>query len=156
MRQLWLVDTSVLCELIEVPGKSRGDGVVRAEFETLAAGGDRFIIPVTTVIETGNHVEQAGGDRRAAAERLANVVSAAAEGREPFEVNRVTWDTKFLDSFLAGDSTGESFVDLSGSGRLGGGDIAILVERDQYLAASGYDRDRVRIWTLETTLGAYA
>jgi len=156
VKAITFIDTSVLCELIEVPGKSRGDGVVRAEFQARAVDGERFVIPITAVIETGNHIEQASGDRRGAALRLAAVLASAAADRPPFASNEVTWDSAFMGELLAGDSTGQPFVDLAGNGQMGAGDVAILVERDRYAAASALGRARVGIWTLETVLGAYS
>src|SRR5262249_13616441 len=117
---------------------------------------ERFILPITAVIETGNHIEKAKtGDRRAAAERLANIVGAAAAGRTPFESNQVAWDLDFLAALLGGDSTGQSFVGLAGGG-MGGGDVAIVVERDRYVAVSALGRERVGIWTLDDILKAHA
>jgi hypothetical protein len=156
MRRVSFIDTSVMCELVEVPGKCRGDEAIANELRTRSTDGERFIVPLTTVVETGNHIAQAKtGNRRAAATRFAALLEAAAAGRTPFEANQVTWDPDFLAALLGGDSTGQSFVDLAGNGQMGGGDVAILVERDRYLATSALDRDRVGIWTLEAVLGAY-
>lgn len=55
------MDTSVLCELLEVPGKNQQATAVQAEFVTRAAAGEHFVIPVTAVIETGNPICQAKG-----------------------------------------------------------------------------------------------
>lgn len=156
MKQVTFIDTSVLCELLDVPGKSRGDGVVREEFYERVADGERFVLPMTTVIETGNHIAQASGDRRAAAQRLADFVAAAAADRPPFTSNQVAWDIEFLLELLRGDSTGQTLVDLAGNGMMGTGDVAILVERDRYVASSALGRERVRIWTLEAMLGAHS
>ena len=60
-----MIDTSVLCEMLQVPGKSnpaRG-AEVRAEIDRRWRDGERFVIPITAVIETGNHIAQADGNR---------------------------------------------------------------------------------------------
>lgn len=39
---------------------------------------------------------------------------------------------------------------------MGGGDVALLVERDRFIQKQANRRADVRIWTLETVMGAYA
>lgn len=154
MPTVWIMDTCVLCEFIRVPGMDQHHAEINAEFKRRFKAGDRFVIPVTAVVETGNHIANANGDRRAAAKRLHDILEAARDGRVPFIVNSLEWGGDVLGRLLGGDSTGETFVDLAGAGRMGGGDIAILVERDLLRNRSaGLD---VRIWTLEAEMGAYA
>jgi hypothetical protein len=150
------LDTSVLCELLKVPGKCQRAEEVEAEFRQRIKDGERFIIPVTAVIETGNHIAQASGDRRAAAERFDHWLRMSVAGDAPFHVNLVAWDDDFLIKLCDGDAASQSLTDLAGSGQLGAGDVAILVERDRFVARSAYNRTHVRIWTLENTLAAYA
>lgn len=151
------VDTSVLCELLDVPGKCAAGDAHRAELDARVEAGERFVIPITAVVETGNHIAQAkAGDRRATAHRLIALLLEAVNGDGRFELHELAWDEAFLVALASGDSTGETFIDLAGSGRMGGGDVAILVERDRYVASSGFRREDVGIWTLEAVLGAYA
>lgn len=150
------IDTSVLCELVGVPGKSQQGDALRDEYARRIGEGERFVLPITAVIETGNHIAQASGDRRGAAERLVAVLEAAVAGRPPFLVNQVAWDPVFLAELCNGDATGQSFVDLAGNGLMGAGDVAILVERDRFVERSSYRRADVRVWTLDRALGAYA
>lgn len=156
MRAVTFLDTSVLCELVEVPGKCQRRDEVREEYARRVAEGEQFVLPITAVIETGNHIAQAGGDRRAAAERLVGLLQAAGAGVPPFALNEVNWDGSFTAELCGGNSTGQSFIDLAGNGLMGAGDVAILVERDRYLSATSMSRADVRIWTLEQVLGAYA
>ena len=156
MRRVTFLDTSVLTELVRVPGKSQRAEDVKREFEDRRRGGDLFVIPTTAIIETGNHIAQASGDRRGAAIRLVQLIEAARDNRDPFRVHRVQWDEAFLTNLCAGSSTSESFVDLAGAGRMGGGDVAILVERDRFRATSDASALEVSIWTLEAELGAFS
>jgi hypothetical protein len=152
--EVTFVDTSILCELLQVPGKSQQHEMVRAEFERRIELGERFVIPITAIIETGNHIAQAGGDRRAAADRFCKLLASAASGEAPFVTNQESWDAGFLEELRSGDHTGQQFIDLAGNGQMGAGDVAILVERDRYRARSAYRT--VGIWTLENVLSAYA
>jgi hypothetical protein len=152
---VWLLDTGILCELLDVPGKSQQPDAVKARAQELLADGDRFVLPVAAVIETGNHICNAkGGDRRGAAERFAMLIEAVRAGTDGWALHQMTWDDTFLGRLIDGSPDWERFVDLAGSGRMGSGDIAILAERERFRQAGAF-RD-VRIWTLETELGAYA
>lgn len=152
---MWFVDTSVLCELLQVPGKSAEVDEVKKEARTRLDAGDRFVLPLTAVIETGNHICNAKtGDRRAAAERFVSLLGAVRDGAAGWALHEVSWDAAFLQRLTAGSITTESFVELAGSGRMGGGDIAILVERERFVSLGAF-RD-VRIWTLEGVLGSYS
>ena len=154
MTRVTLIDTSVLCELLQVPDKCQRHDTVHAEFVRRADSGERFVIPITAVIETGNHIAQARTGRRPAAMRLERFLSLARSNTMPFVLNTTSWDDAFLAALCEGDSTGQSFVDLVGSGQMGAGDIAILVERDQFQDRSAL-RD-IGVWTLEKVLGAYS
>lgn len=149
------IDTSVLCNLIDVPGRNQHRDEVRAEFrELLEADRTRFIIPVTTVIETGNHIANANGDRRSAAERLERLLVSSVENEAPWQLHSVAWDAGFLEALRKGDGTGMSLVDHLGAGTMGTGDLAILCERDAFRARSAFES--VDVWTLEATLAAYS
>lgn len=152
MRTVTFVDTSVLCELLRVPGKCQRHEVIRDELEARIAAGENLVIPITAVIEAGNHIAHSGS--RDAAERFVDLLGRAGEEGSPFIIHRVAWDDEFLADLFAGDATGESFADLAGSGRMGAGDVAILVERDRFRRISAYAN--VPIWTLEAILGAYS
>lgn len=149
------IDTSVLCNLIDVPGRNQDHGTVRKEFEALVSQGrTRFVIPVTTIIETGNHIAHAGGNRRGAAERLERFLQAAANEDAPWQLHSVTWDAAYLAALRAGDGTGAPMVDHLGNGTMGTGDLALLCERDAFEARTNFRT--VRIWTLEATMAAYS
>lgn len=149
------IDTSVLCNLIDVPGRNQHRDELQAEFAALVHRGDtRFVIPVTTIIETGNHIANAGGNRRAAAQRLQRFLELAVTDEPPWQLHAVTWDAEFLDVLQRGGQTGMSMVDHLGNGTMGTGDLAILCERDAFRARTGFET--VEVWTLEATMGAYS
>lgn len=156
MKRVSFLDTSVLVELVEVPGKCQRPAEVRDEFEHRMKAGEQFVIPITAVIETGNHIAQASGHRRPAAETLVRLIEAAVAGTAPFRLHLVSWDDTFLREFCKGDGTAQPFIDLAGNGHMGAGDLAILVERDRFVANSAFVAGEVRIWTLERVLGAYS
>ncbi len=149
------VDTSILCNLLDVPGRNQDRAAVQTEFRQLVDEGmTRFVIPVTTVIETGNHIANADGDRRAAAQRLERFLQMAAADDPPWQLHAVTWDARFLARLRAGASTSMSMVDHLGNGTMGTGDLAILSERDEFMARTSFRS--VEVWTLEATMAAYS
>jgi len=150
-----LVDTSVLCELLQVPGKSSPGRtpVVLAEADERWSAGERFVIPVTAVIETGNHIAQADGNRYDAADRLVRLLELAVSGQSHWRVLQTHLGAEFLSALCAGDSTGQSLQALAAA-RVGAGDVAILVERDQLLAGSAVGS--VQVWTFDEGLATHA
>lgn len=63
-------------------------------------------------------------------------------------------DEDFVNDLLKGNSTGSDLITLLGDGRLGTGDEAILVERDQFKTKTAHAR--VDVWTLDDELASYS
>lgn len=155
MTTVTFVDTSVLCELLQVPGKSSpAQGAELAEeMDVRQDEGERFVIPVTALIEVGNHIAQCSGDRRAVALRLVKLLEMAVVEGAPWTVLQTRFGSDFLAALRGGDSTGEPLEDLLAK-KIGTGDVAILVERDQFRSASSVTTTQV--WTLDLGLSAVA
>ncbi len=147
------VDTSVLLQLIGMDGDEAARQIA-AEFEARKAGGQRFVIPATAIVETGNRIAQHSSDRRRLAERLQFVLQAASAADPPWIIRAATLDPQFIQELLDGNSTGSDLVTLLGDGRLGTGDVALLVERDQFLRETAYVS--ADVWTLDRELKAYS
>ncbi|MFE2770854.1 hypothetical protein [Microbacterium resistens] len=153
MRVIDLVDTSVFAALIRVPGRDSRHDEVRVEFERRIDAGISFILPVSTIIETGNLIANASGDRRGAAQRLLSALHLARQSSPPWIIRDVPWDSDFLERFMKGDSTGMPLLDHLTAGSIGSGDVAILVERD--LIEQSLSNTRARVWTFDNALHAY-
>jgi hypothetical protein len=113
-----------------------------------------LVLPVTAVIETGNHIAQVadGTARGTCAERLAGVIRMSIDGRAPWVLNNVVWDKAFLESMLDGAGTGSTLVDLARS-KLGCGDLSILTEVERYGART--NGIHISVWTLDGQLSSY-
>src|SRR5712692_9604857 len=149
-----IVDTSVLCEFLEVPGLCNHPKEVQSEMLRRTAALERFVLPITTVIETGNHIAQVKtGNKRAAVERFTGLLERTLRGEGPFVFNQIAWGEVFLSELFAGNSTGQSLGQHALNAGLGAGDLAILVERDRLLATSAYTE--AFVWTLDAKLHAY-
>lgn len=143
-----LVDTSVFCEILRLPGMCGDSTAQQQQFEKKLKAGETFLLPLTTILETGNHIAQRGtGDqRRAAAERFVRVVSDALQGHSPFtptpssELSTVArWLDDFPDSAMRG---------------MGLGDLSIL--EDLRLQKNRNRDRRVYIWSLDKHLASYS
>ncbi|HEX4344931.1 MAG TPA: hypothetical protein VHZ31_05165 [Solirubrobacteraceae bacterium] len=52
------IDTSVLVEILKVPGKSQNHERVTAELRARVESQESMILPTAAIIETGNHIAQ--------------------------------------------------------------------------------------------------
>lgn len=126
-----LVDTSVILRLIGMDGDDRAKEAAD-EFDARRSEGHRLVLTVTALIEAGNHIARQNTGRRRFAEQLRKLIEDANRPDAPWIVPETTLDGEFVDELLKGNSIGSDLVTLIGDGRLGTGDVAILVERDRF------------------------
>jgi hypothetical protein len=84
---------------------------------------------------------------------LVALLRTALDGEAPWRVLETRLDDTFLLALCAGDSTGLTLEALAAQ-RVGAGDIAILVERDQLLRGSA--STSAAVWTFDAGLAAQA
>ena len=147
------VDTSVILRLIGMDGDDRAKDAA-VEFEERRERGQRLILTVTALIEAGNRVARQPIGRRVLAEQLKKLIEAANAPNAPWILREAALDRHFVDELLNGNSTGSDLVTLLGDGRLGTGDVAILVERDQFKKKTAHAG--VDVWTLDDELSAHS
>lgn len=151
-----IIDTSVLCVLLQVPGKENcetyngkwniGQGVEALEQEA-AKENALLVLPLATIIETGNHIAQANTKRYEIAQALVGIIRKAAKGQTPWTVftNQYgLWKPGALES-LADSWPAQAAKEISM------GDATILVIRDLYQR----NRNLVEILTGDKTLETY-
>lgn len=102
------IDTSVFCHIIAVPSKTTPEesAAFQEEFARRHDAGVRFVLPITTIVETGNFVQQCANDRYAATQRFHKALELAARADPPWVVHDLDWNAAFLQELLAGNSTG--------------------------------------------------
>ena len=138
-----LLDTSVFCNVLRVPGRDQEADSVMEKLTRLIRENATLLLPLAVVLETGNHVARVG--RRDVAERFAQAVRAALEGGAPWiPTPLVTGDElrKWLDAFPDEAARGVSLVDLS-----------IIREWERQCALNR--GRRVAIWSLDQHLQGY-
>ena len=152
-QEVIFIDTSILCNIVPVPGFDQHREKVRAEMKEYVKKKAKFILPITAVIETGNHIAQlpSGDERRKSAERFSEILRLVVEHKAPWSLVDVEWREDFLSDLLEGADTEESLVDLAVR-KVGLGDLCILTERMRYERRTQL---RATIWTLDKALAAH-
>ena len=146
-----LVDTSVLCELLKVPNRFSDSTEHEETLKRYAAEGATLLLPMATLIETGNHIAQNGDDkqRRRIAESFAGLVlSALTEQAKPFTTASFPDEQtlrRWLDIFP--DHASRSERKRKG---IGLGDVSILDEYHKQCERN--PRRPIRIWSLDHAL----
>ena len=87
-----IFDTSVLCCWLQVPGKDTCGPTndhwdynrIQQTVEKELALGSTFVLPLATIIETGNHIAFISGDRFKLATKFADLIRKAATEEEPW------------------------------------------------------------------------
>jgi len=92
MRKVLIIDTSILCVYLGVPGKDtcgsdknkwdkkRIDELLQKEEKESST----FVLPVAAIIETGNHIAQSSSKRYEMAQALAEIMKKAADEKTPW------------------------------------------------------------------------
>lgn len=84
-----LLDTSILLNLLEIPDRCQEKEAVQREFENYPEEVNRFILPFSTIWETGNfiaHIKTGKDVRKKYALLFCELVKDAMTGKAPFRV----------------------------------------------------------------------
>lgn len=151
--QVYFIDTSVFCNILPVPGRDQDRSEVLTD---LSARQKRatLVLPITTIIETGNFVAQlpTGGERRAAAARFVGVLRLICDGKAPWSLHQFAWDLEIVQDLIEGAGTGRALHEHA-EGKVGAGDLTILAEMRAY--ATRVRPAEVQVWSLDADLAAY-
>lgn len=142
-----IVDTSIVCELLNVPTKASAPDSFKQQLDDKLDADESLLLPMTCVIETGNHIGQngSGRQRRETAKRFVTFVEKAVEGTLPFAPTPLPDAeeiTAWLGEFPAWAATGSGL-----------GDLSIVKLWEQQKAHSPLRR--VYIWSLDAHLSSY-
>ena len=89
MATVRIVDTSVFCNILAVPGRCQDHEDVIAELREFIDQGDTLLLPMAAVYETGNHIAHATTGRHQTAKRFKEQVQGALDGENPFEPTQI-------------------------------------------------------------------
>jgi hypothetical protein len=146
-----LVDTSVFCEIIPVPGRSQHRDAILEALEEHIQENVILLLPIATILETGNHIAHIpdGRQRRATAERFVELVRQALgniEGPPPWTVPQPLLAPEDLQRYL------NEFPDHA-MREISLGDLSIIKEYQRQCQL--HQVRRVFIWSLDDHLSAY-
>ncbi len=155
-RKVLIFDTSVMCCWLQIPEKDTcGPAHDQWDFQRISDlveeetnNGSIFVLPVATIIETGNHIAQSKGDRYDIASVLSEKLRAAAEERTPwaaFENQNKLWEPESLINMCKKWPT-EAIQGL------GIGDVTIKNVAEYYASIGSFE---VQILTGDEGLKAY-
>ena len=142
-----IVDTPILVELLNIPGRADAHDATLAEFVTRQEAAEEFILSIAVLIETGNFVAQIpdGNVRRRRAETFVEFAKQALDGMLPFVATDFpTRET--VASWL------QDFPDRAMTG-LGLADRSLIGVWKLYCELQ--DERRVYIWSLDKHLRAH-
>jgi hypothetical protein len=142
-----IIDTSIFCNILKVPGKSQDYSSVMDLMKEKIQRDESLLLPMTSIIETGNHIAQNGDgrQRRSCAEKFIKQLQGAIAGEAPwtpmksFEIEKfLCWLGEFPDSAMKG---------------VGFGDLSIIKDWEELQRI--HSGQRVYIWTLDNDLKGY-
>jgi len=154
-RRVTFIDTSVLLEILRVPGKSQRADEITVELRRRVAARESMILPTAAIIETGNHIAQVadGGTRRTLAAHLVGFLEATMATSAPWTLNGARWNADLLSAICNGARGCPPLPDMAVQG-VGVGDVSILAEAEAYeRRVANVD---VSVWTLDAGLMAYS
>lgn len=155
MRKVLILDTSILCVWLEVPGmdncgpdddkwdRQRVSNKVTNEEQNATT----FVLPLASIIESGNHIAHASHSRREIGLALANLMKKSANQETPwaaFSEQTVLWSAEKLVALA------DNWPELANQ-KLSLGD-ATIKEVAEYYGQMGY---QVEILTGDAGLKAY-
>lgn len=155
MSSICLIDTSVFLNLLNVPNCNQEREFVTQSFREYVELDCTFLLPMATLIETGNHIAQNGDGtkRRMAALRFVEEVKAAFKGDAPWRTTAFPDPAEILEWI-------EKFPDLAGQNKAPDkqegtsfGDLSIIEEFNK--VCKRFPMSEVFIWSLDSDLKNY-
>jgi hypothetical protein len=142
-----LLDTGILCEILEIPYLCKDSAAILSGLKGKIRDGETLLLPLSAVVETGNHIGQNGDgrQRREAAEKFVELVRAALQGRTPFTPTPF-FEAEALLGWL------DEFPDWVGH-ESGLADLTIV--KEFYRQCLLNPSRRVYIWSLDRHLSSY-
>ncbi len=143
------IDTSIMLNMLEVPGRCSKAETVKKEWKEVLEAGDVLILPIATIIETGNHIAHIanGNIRRTIAGKFSEYLRKTAEGEAPWQLYGVELDKDGL-LYLA-DHIEENVLN-----EVGIGDMSIIYAYMQYKEKTPAIGS-IMIWSTDNHLQGY-
>ena len=146
------IDTSIMLNLLEVPGKCSDKEKVKREWAEVLRAEDTLIMPIATIIETGNHIAHIsdGHARRTITLKFKEYLEKTANSQAPWQLygnGLEKEEIKYL-KYLAENM--EKFT----AWNIGIGDMTIIYAYEEYIQKVP-SLGTVMIWSMDDHLSSY-
>lgn len=157
MSAICLIDTSIFLNIPQVPNRSNDHVKVDRDFREYINLGMTFILPMATILETGNHVAQNGNGalRRKTATRFVDAVKSTFNGSAPWTPSEFpnmgeisTWIERFPACAGANKAPGKPNEGTSF------GDLSIIEEYQKCIRR--FPLSEIFIWSLDSDLSQFS
>lgn len=144
------IDTSVMLNLLEVPGRCNEMELVKTQWREAIEAKDVLIMHAATIIETGNHIAhiENAKSRRDIAAKFGKFLRKTANGEAPWQFYGIAIDK---DELLYLEENVEEFA----TRKVGIGDMSIVYTYERYkneIPAIG----SIKIWSTDVHLQGYS
>jgi hypothetical protein len=155
MSSIYLIDTSILLNFLNIPNRNQSREKVLQDFKDYAVAGCTFLLPMATILETGNHIAQngSGNQRRETAQRFVKTIQDSFLGQSPWQPidfpspqEISTWLAQFPD--LAGKNKAPTKLEGTSFG-----DLTIIQDFEK--TCKKFPMSEVFIWSLDQDLTNY-
>ena len=144
-----IVDTSIFCNLLDIPRMNEQRKDVVMEMENFIKNGTNLLLPMASVYETGNHIAKLklsdGTIRRNYAEIFVEQVEKAINGEAPWKIMQYPSQEQLIDWL-------RKFPDAAMQGK-GIADVSIISEWKNFKSKA--PTHRVFIWAIDQHLRGY-
>ena len=143
------IDTSVMMNLLEVPGRCTDSEMIKEEFRQVIDNKEILILPIATIIEAGNHIAHIsnGNSRRTIASKFGEFLRKTAEGKAPWKLYGKELENEGL-LYLA------DHIEENAMQQVGVGDMSIIHAYEQYKSNTP-GIGRIMIWSTDKHLQGY-
>ncbi|TVQ21047.1 MAG: hypothetical protein EA367_06955 [Leptolyngbya sp. DLM2.Bin15] len=147
MKAVAIVDTSIFCNVLNIPHMNSERTQVMQELKKLLEESTNLLLPMAAIYETGNHIAQLsdGRNRRQFAEAFIEQVKKAIKGEAPWQVMQLP-DMEEVGEWLS------SFPESAMRGT-GIADMSIIKEWEKMIRIA--PNRRIFIWSLDSDLQGY-
>lgn len=143
------IDTCILCELLEIDGRSTPEGteLCKAEFDERKNRGERFIIPSAVVVEVGNHIAHIKHDinRKSCVLKFKQFLEKSVHDESPWKLYTEGVDKQWM-TFLV-----ENMERITGDIKIGAGDLTIWHQYQKF-KETAVSTDSVGIWSKDSDI----
>ena len=144
------IDTSIIMNLLEIPQRCQNAEAVKEEFRQAVKNQETLILPMATIIESGNHISHIadGNIRREKALQFQNFLIKTAKEEAPWKLYGVHFQKEDLLALA------DKFPFYAQKMEMGIGDMSIIQFYERYkreVPAIG----RIMIWSTDKHLMGY-